>query len=83
MVKKKILWQLGGDSCHSRVIQNQQNLYPNIAVLRSNSGMGFLHTNDSQVIEIGEFQFRFGVLLKTVRVDYLQAENKISKKNVK
>ena len=45
--------------------------------------MGFLRTNDSQLIETSEFQFGFGVLLKTVRVDYLQAENKISKKNVK
>ena len=25
----------------------------------SNSGMGFLRTNDSQLIEIGEFQFGF------------------------
>ena len=42
--------------------------------------MGFLHTNDSQLIETGEFQFGFRVLLKTVRVDCLQAKNKISKK---
>ena len=30
-------------------------------------------------IKTGEFQFGFGVLLKTVRVDCLQAENKIKK----
>ena len=71
-------------------MRNQQNLYPKapIAVakllqysgLGSNSGMGFLRTNDSQVIETAEFQFGFGVLLKTVRVDCLHAKNKISKK---
>ena len=48
--------------------------------LGSNSGMGFLRTNDSQLIETGEIQFGFRVLLKTVRVDCLLAENKISKK---
>ena len=47
------------DSCHSRHIRNQQNLYPkflllsylsyfNIVVLGSNSAMGFLRTNDLQ-----------------------------------
>ena len=71
-------------------MRNQQNLYPKAPTavakllqysgLGSNSRMGFLHTNDSQLIETGEFQFGFGVLLKTVRVDCLQAENKISKK---
>ena len=71
-------------------MQNQQNLYPKAPItvikllqysgLGLNSGMCFLNTNDSQVIETGEFQFRFGVWLKTVRVDCLQAENKISKK---
>ena len=71
-------------------MRNQQNLYPKAPTtvekllqysgLGSNSGIGFLRTNDSKVIETGEFQFRFGVLLKTVRVDCLQAENKISKK---
>ena len=72
------------------MIRNQQNLYPKTPTtvakllqyggIGSNSGMGFLRTNDSQVIETGEFQFGFGVLLKTMRVDCLQAENKISKK---
>ena len=71
-------------------MQNQQNLYPKAPTvvakllqysgLGSNSGMGFLRTNDSQLIETSEFQFGFGVLLKTVRVDCLQAENKLSKK---
>ena len=80
----------GDDSCHSKCSRINNIYKPKIpptavaklllAVLGSNSGMGFLHTNDSQVIETGEFQFGFGVLLKTVRVDCLQAENKISKK---
>ena len=39
--------------------------------------MSFLRTNESQVIETGKFQFGFGVLLKTVRVDGLQTENKV------
>ena len=70
-------------------MRNQQNLYPKAPTvvaklmqysgLGSNLGMGFLRTNDSQLIESGEFQFGFAVLLKTVRVDCLQAENKISK----
>ena len=74
-------------------MRNQQNLYlkaPTAVAkllqysgLGSNSGIGFLRTNDSQLIETGEFQFGFGVLLKTVRVDCLQAENKISKKKCK
>ena len=68
---------------------NQQNFYPKAPTtvakllqysgLGSNSGMGFLRTNDSQLIETGEFQFGFRVLLKTMRVDCLQAKNKISK----
>ena len=45
--------------------------------------MSFLDTNDSQVIETGEFQFEFGVLLKTVRVDGLQVENKMKKNKKK
>ena len=67
--------------------RNQQNLYPKAPTavakllqysgLGLNSRMGFLRTNDSQVIETGEFQFGFGVLLKTVRVDDLQTENKV------
>ena len=71
-------------------MRNQQNLYPKSPTvvakllqysgLGSNLGMIFLRTNDSQLIETGEFQFGFGVLLKTVRVYCLQAENKISKK---
>ena len=48
-------------------MRNQQNLYPKdltavakllqCSGLGSNSGMGFLHTNDSQLIETDEFQF--------------------------
>ena len=45
--------------------------------------MGFLSTNDSQVIETHEFQFGFGVLLKTVKVDGLQVENKMKKNKKK
>ena len=71
-------------------MQNQQNLYfkaPTAVAkllqysgLGSKSGMGFLRTNDSQLIETGEFHFQFFGVVKTVRVDYLQAENKIIKK---
>ena len=71
------------------MFRNQQNLYPKASTavakllqysgLGSNSGMGFLRTNDSQLIENGEFQFGFGVLLKTVRVGWLQADNKMKK----
>ena len=58
---------------------NQQNLYPKAPTvvakllqysgLGSNSGMGFLHKNDSQLIETGDFQFGFGMLLKTGELD--------------
>ena len=74
-------------------MRNQPNLYPKAPTtvakllqysgLGSNSGMGFLHTNDSQLIETGEFQFGFGVLLKTVRVGWLQADNKMKKNKKK
>ena len=69
-------------------MRNQQNLYPKAPTvvakllqysgLWSNSGMGFLRTNDSQFIETGEFQFGFGVLLKTVGVDGLKLKIKTS-----
>ena len=75
------------------MFRNQQNLYPKdptvvakllqYSGLGSNSGMGFLRTNDSQLIENGEFQFGFGVLLKTVRVGWLQADNKMKKNKKK
>ena len=66
------------DSCHGRVIRSQQNLYPKfplIAVakllqysgLRSNTGMGFLRTNDLSEVKNGEFCLDFKVWLKTVR----------------
>ena len=74
-------------------MRNQQNLYPKSPTivakllqyngLGSNSGMGFLRTNDSHLIEAGEFQFGFGVLLKTVRVGWLQADNKMKKNKKK
>ena len=34
-------------------------------------------------IKTGEFQFGFGVLLKTVRVGWLQADNKMKKNKKK
>ena len=69
-------------------MRNQQNLYPKAPTavakllqysgLGSNSGMGFLRTNDSQLIETGEFQFGFGVLLKIVGVGGLKLKIKTS-----
>ena len=69
-------------------MRNQQNLYPKAPTavakllqysgLGSNSGMGFLRTNDSQMIETSEFQFGFGMLLKTVGVGGLKPRMKIS-----
>ena len=64
------------DSCHSRVIRNQQNLYvifpPTTVVkllqysgLRSNTGMGFLRTNDLSEGKNGQLNFDFKVLIKT------------------
>ena len=54
------------DSCHNRVIRNQQNLYPNFpptvvvkllqySGLGSNRGMGFLCTNNLSEVKNGEF----------------------------
>ena len=69
-------------------MRNQQNLYPKAPTavekllqysgLGSNSGMSFLRTNDSQFIETGEFQFGFGMLLKTVGVGGLKLKIKTS-----
>ena len=67
------------DSCHSRVIRNQQYLYPKFLLtavvkllkysgLGSNTGMSFLHTNDLSEVKNGELNLDFGVLVKTVRV---------------
>ena len=58
------------DSCHGRVMQNQQNLYslvpPTVVVkllqysgLGSNTGMGFLRTNDLSEIKTGELNLNF------------------------
>ena len=58
------------DSYHSRVIRNQQNLYPNFpptAVVKllqynglgSNTGMSFLRTNDLSEVKNGEFGLDF------------------------
>ena len=41
--------------------------YCSIVALGSNTGMGFLRTNDLQLAQIGEFQFGFGDFVKTVR----------------
>ena len=69
-------------------MRNQQNLYQKALTavakllqysgLGSNSGMGFLRTNDSQLIETGEFQFGFGMLLKTMGVGGLKLKIKTS-----
>ena len=67
------------DSCHSRVIRNQQNLYPKLpptvvvkllqySGLGSNTGIGFHHTNDLSEVKNGELNLDFGVLVKTMRV---------------
>ena len=64
------------DSCHSRVIRNQQNLYPKLpptAVVKllqysglgSNTGMSFLRTNDLSEVKNGEFGLDFKVVIKT------------------
>ena len=64
------------DSCHGRVMRNQQNLYslvpPTVVVkllqysgLGSNTGMGFLHTNDLSEIKTGELNLDFKVVIKT------------------
>ena len=46
--------------------------------------MGFLRTNDLSEVKNGEFNLDFGVLVKTVRIGGLQAENKKKmKKNIK
>ena len=61
------------------MIRNQQYLYPKFpptvvikllqySGLESNTGMGFLHTNDLSEVKNGELNFDFGVLVKTVRV---------------
>ena len=50
--------------------------------LGSNSRMSFLHTNDLQLAQNGEFVLDYGILIKTVEVDGVQIENKL-KKNMK
>ena len=62
--------------------RNQQNLYPRIPTaiakllhysgLGSNSGMSFLRTNDLR--QNSEFVLDYGILVKTVEVDGVQAE---------
>ena len=64
------------DSCHSRVIRSQQNLYPKFpptAVVKllqysglgSNTGMSFLRTNDLSEVKNDEFGLDFKVVIKT------------------
>ena len=59
------------------MIRNQQYLYPKlppIAVVKllqysglgSNTGMGFLHTNDLSGVKNGELNLDFKVVIKTV-----------------
>ena len=50
--------------------------------LGSNSGMGFLHKNDLQLAQNGEFLLDYEILVKTMEVDGVQIENKL-KKNMK
>ena len=45
--------------------------------------MGFLHTNDLKLAQNGEFVLEYGILVKTVRIGGLQAENKMKKNNKK
>ena len=58
------------DSCHSKVIWNQQYLYPKFRpttvvkllqyrCLGSNTRMGFLRTNDLSEVKIGELNLDF------------------------
>ena len=72
----KIILIITFDSCHSRVIRNQQNLYPKLpstvvvkllqySGLGSNTGMGFLRTNDLSEVKNGEFDLDFKVWVKT------------------
>ena len=49
--------------------------------LGSNTEMSFLHTNDLQLAQNGEFDLDYGILVKTVEVDGLQTENKLKKNN--
>ena len=51
--------------------------------LGSNTGMGFLRTKWFIVIQNGEFQFGFLVLIKTIVYGGLQAENKMKKNKKK
>ena len=58
------------------MIRNQQNLYPKLPLtavvkllrysgLGSNTGMGFLRTNDLSEVKNGEFGLDFKVVIKT------------------
>ena len=70
-----VIWSVA-DSCHSRVIRNQQYLYPKFpptavvqllqySGLGSNTGMSFLRTNDLSEVKTGELNLDFGVWVKT------------------
>ena len=75
------------------MIRNQQYLYPKfppIAVVKllqysglgSNTGMGFLSTNDLSEVKNGEFGLDFKVFGKNMGVGDLQIKNKISKEKL-
>ena len=51
--------------------------------LGSNTGMGFLRTNDLQLAQNSEFVLDYGILVKTVEVDGVQIENKMKKNKKK
>ena len=72
------------------MIRNQQYLYPKFPLtgvvkllqysgLGSNTGMGFLRTNDLSEVKNGEFSLDFKVFSKNRGVGDFQIKNKISK----
>ena len=51
--------------------------------LGSNSGIGFLRTNDLQLAQNGEFVLDYGILVKTMIIGGLKAENKMKRNKKK
>ena len=45
--------------------------------------MGFFRTNDWQLAQNSEFVLDYGILVKTVEIDGVQAENKMKKNKKK
>ena len=78
------------DSCHGRVIRKSTKFVsyiPPTAVVKllqysglgSNTGMGFLRTNDLSEVKNGEFNLDFKVWLKNSEVLGFKTENKMKK----